>query len=107
MMNEEIEPHITDKRMYNLVYDFPFTFRHKCVYTQLSQHDLIRIMRQVKDKDLKKQLAKLITLVDEHSIYKTDLKNQKVDRTKLLKEKDREVNSFDELKINKTIQNDW
>lgn len=98
---DEINSNITDKRIINVVYDFPYTFRHKCAYVQITQLDLIKIIRQIRSNDLKKQLCNLINGIDLFDTYTTNIYGQKIQRTKLLTKEDRRVSQYDEPKINK------
>lgn len=101
MTESEINTPLTDKRTINVVFDFPFTFRHKCAYVKITQLDLIKIIRQIRDSDLKKQLCNLIEGIDKYDIYKTDIYGQKIQRTKLLSKEQRMLGEYDERKIDK------
>ena len=92
----EINPEITDQRKVLISFNFPFFSRYNCIYTEIHQRDLIKIIRQIKDIKLQTQLKNLIKEVDENNDYETDF-NQKVSKTNIRKDFEREIIHVDEM----------
>lgn len=92
----EINSEITDKRKILLSFNFPFFSRYNCIYTEIHQRDLIKIIRQIKDLKLQNQLKNMILKIDENDEYETDF-NQKVSKIKIRKSYEREIIHIDEI----------
>ena len=95
----EINTEITDKRKVLISFNFPFFSRYNCIYTEIHQRDLIKIIRQIKDLKLQTQLKNLIRKVDKNDDYETDF-NQKVSKSIIRKSCERKIVHVDEV-INK------
>jgi len=79
-MKKEYNPKITDSRVINISFDFPILSWRSGVHTQIMQRDIIKIIRQIRDKKLKEQLSKIIEYIDTQSTYKTDILGQKISK---------------------------
>jgi hypothetical protein len=86
---------VTDMRRIILSFNFP-VFRFKCVQTTITQKDLINMLRQLKDTNLKNQLKQFIEDIDSWTEYDTDVDNQTLTRKNLMYEAERKVNKYDE-----------
>jgi len=94
-INTNVE--VTDNRRFNLVFVFPLMFRYKTVTTEITQRDLLKIIRNSNDKDIKKQLSEFIRLIDAESEYKTDVDKQYISKDKqLMKHYERSIDVKDE-----------
>lgn len=90
-------PEITDNRRFRLVFIFPLAFRYKTVQTEITQRDVLKMIRQSKDSDVKKQLTEFIKNIDEESEYKTDINNQSISKDKrLMKHYERTIDMKDQ-----------
>jgi len=83
---------ITDNRRIKLVFVFPLMFRYKVVQTEITQRDMLKMIRNSKDADLKKQLTDFILSIDKDSECKTDILKQEISKNKqLMKHYEREI----------------
>lgn len=92
----ELNPELTDKRKININFNFPFFSRYNCVYTEIHQRDLLKIIRQIKDLKLRDQLKNFIKKVDENSEYETDIEGQKIAKNNIRKDFEREIKHVNE-----------
>lgn len=92
MSEKQYNSKVTNNRRYNISFVSPFFSFYNCVSIEISQKDLLGIIRTTKNQELQKQLKNLIKKVDEDSEYKTDIENQKLcSREIVMKTFEREV----------------
>lgn len=96
-MTENFDIDKTDSRRVNLIYNFPI-IRMKCVTIELTQKDIITIIRQINNTKIRKQLTDFVQAVDDWSEYDTDVENQPIQRNNLMRNYEREVMKYEDKK---------
>ena len=71
-MTKNLNVEKTDTRRINLVYNFPFV-RMKCVSIELTQKDVLTIIRQINNTKIRDQLIEFIYAIDDWGEYDLSL----------------------------------
>ena len=91
----ELNPEMTDKRKLTISFNFPFFSRYKVIYTEITQLDLLKMIRVTNKTDLHYQLIRFIEAIDKNSEYETDITGQKINRARQLVKSDRLIIDID------------
>ena len=94
-MNEtnikEYKPEVTDERRIEIAYKLPYAIGSKTIYTVIKQKDFLKIIRQIKNEELKDHLKRFVEYIDSFSTYNTDVLGQTINRKKTNEYRDVEV----------------
>lgn len=82
MTKNNFNAKLTDERRIKISFVFPLYFRYKVIHTEITQRDLLKMIRKTQDSILRKQLKDFIKQIDDNSEFKTDINGQYLSKDK-------------------------